>query len=76
MIYTMEFKPRAIRDLKKIPKIDQRTIIGKIEGLGEKLTNHSPEYRLRIGDWRVLFEIDQMKWTGKTGQWNKVVLNH
>jgi mRNA interferase RelE/StbE len=22
------------------------------------LTNHRPEYRLRVGDYRVLFEID------------------
>ncbi|MBI4688494.1 MAG: type II toxin-antitoxin system RelE/ParE family toxin, partial [Nitrospirae bacterium] len=23
----------------------------------KKLTNHTPEYRLRVGDWRVLFEV-------------------
>ncbi|MBI4828428.1 MAG: type II toxin-antitoxin system RelE/ParE family toxin [Nitrospinae bacterium] len=24
----------------------------------KKLTNHSPEYRLRVGDYRVLFDVD------------------
>jgi mRNA interferase RelE/StbE len=24
----------------------------------KKLTNHTPEYRLRIGNYRVLFEIE------------------
>jgi mRNA interferase RelE/StbE len=24
----------------------------------KRLTNHSPEYRLRVGDWRVLFDVD------------------
>lgn len=34
------------------------------DGLGQqvkKLTNHTPEYRLRVGDFRVLFEIDGTK---------------
>jgi mRNA interferase RelE/StbE len=24
----------------------------------KKLTNYTPEYRLRVGDYRVLFEVD------------------
>lgn len=24
----------------------------------KRLTNYSPEYRLRVGDWRVLFNVD------------------
>jgi mRNA interferase RelE/StbE len=24
----------------------------------KRLTNFSPEYRLRVGDWRVLFNVD------------------
>ena len=29
----------------------------------KKLTNFTPEYRLRVGDWRVLFEMDAKKIT-------------
>ena len=29
-----------------------------LQGDVKKLTNHTPEYRLRVGDYRVLFEID------------------
>ena len=25
----------------------------------KRLTNYSPEYRLRVGDWRVLFNVDR-----------------
>lgn len=42
----------------------QRPIRSKIERLSngltgdvKRLTNFSPEYRLRVGDWRVLFNI-------------------
>lgn len=65
MSYEVKFKPLAIKDLKKINKIDQKRIVEKIEILGndlngdvKKLTNFTPEYRLRVGDYRVLFEIE------------------
>ncbi|NTU43356.1 MAG: type II toxin-antitoxin system RelE/ParE family toxin, partial [Nitrospirales bacterium] len=32
----------------------EKGLVGDIK----KLTNHFPGYRLRVGDWRVLFEID------------------
>jgi mRNA interferase RelE/StbE len=60
MKYDIEFKPRAIRDLRTLPKAMQRRIVGGIEGLEadltgdvKRLTNHSPEYRLRVGNYRV-----------------------
>lgn len=65
MNYRIEFKPRAIKDLKGLPELERRRIMFRIEDLGEnlsgdvkKLTNFSPEYRLRVGDYRVLFEIE------------------
>lgn len=68
MIYQIEFKQRAVKDLKSFPKEDVRRIIGKIEDLQndltgdvKKLTNFTPEYRLRVGDYRVLFEIENDK---------------
>ena len=62
----LEFKPRALKDLKKVPKRDQGRILSRIELLAtglegdvKKLTSFTPEYRLRIGAWRVLFEREQ-----------------
>jgi mRNA interferase RelE/StbE len=68
MIYQVEFKPRAIKDLKAIDKSEARHIIEKIElmkidlaGDVKRLTNFTPEFRLRVGDYRVLFETDGEK---------------
>jgi mRNA interferase RelE/StbE len=65
MEYRIQFKPRAIKDLKALPKETVRRIVKKIEALQnnlegdvKKLTNYSPEYRLRVGTYRVLFEVD------------------
>jgi mRNA interferase RelE/StbE len=30
-----------------------------LEGDLKRLTEHTPEYRLRVGDYRVLFEIEE-----------------
>ena len=66
MKYDIEFKPKAIKDLSKLSKDVQKRIINKIEimqdnlqGNIKKLTNFTPEYRLRVGDYRVLFEIEK-----------------
>ena len=63
--YPIEFKPRALKDLRAIPPPDRRRILEKLELLADdlqgdvkKLTNFTPEYRLRVGPWRVLFEVD------------------
>ena len=65
MTYEIEFKPRAIKDLQSIPKRMAQRIIEKIEALRsdlagdvKRLTDFTPEYRLRVGDYRVLFEIE------------------
>jgi mRNA interferase RelE/StbE len=64
--YQIEFKPKAIKDLQKIPVNDRERIINKIEAMQEdlqedvkRLTNFTPEYRLRVGDYRVLFELEE-----------------
>jgi mRNA interferase RelE/StbE len=68
MTYVIEFKPQALKDMKALPSAVKRRIMVKIEALKEdlagdveKLTNHTPEYRLRVGDYRVLFELDGVK---------------
>jgi mRNA interferase RelE/StbE len=68
MKYKVEFKPKSIKDLRKIDKNNQKVIIEKIEKMAhnlsgdiKKLTNYTPEYRLRVGNYRILFEIEDDK---------------
>ncbi len=65
MKYVVEFKPRAVKDLRAIDADDARRIVAKIETLEndlsgdvKRLTNFTPEYRLRVGNYRVLFEME------------------
>ena len=65
MKYSIEFKPKAIKDFRSLPKQIQDKIFEKIQlmendlaGDVKKLTNFTPEYRLRVGNYRVLFEIE------------------
>jgi mRNA interferase RelE/StbE len=66
MRYEVELKPRARKDLRRIAKPDAARIVDALEKLGDnlmgdvkRLTSFAPEYRLRVGDYRVLFEIGQ-----------------
>ena len=68
MKYKVELKPKAIKDLKGLPKTEGKRIIEKLklleddlQGNVKRLTNFTPEYRLRVGEWRVLFEVDDKK---------------
>ena len=65
MLYDLQFKPQAFKDMKRIPHANASVIISKIEqiksGLGgdvKRLKNSFPKYRLRAGVYRVLFEIE------------------
>ena len=65
MKYILAFKPRARKDLKALGTENLRRVLEKIEALADnlagdvkRLTDYTPEYRLRIGDYRVLFGID------------------
>jgi len=66
--YIITFKPKALKDGKRIPEDHLKRIFEAIENLSDglkgdvkHLTNYSPEYRLRVGDYRVLFEIEDEK---------------
>ena len=68
MRYEIEIRKRAEKDLASIPKRDAQNIADKVfaleDGLSgdiKKLAKFSPEYRLRVGDWRVLFEVAKDK---------------
>jgi len=63
--YTIEFKPQAWKDLDRLPGNRAQKIVAKIRrmqngvvGDVKRLTNFSPEYRLRVGNYRVLFAIE------------------
>jgi mRNA interferase RelE/StbE len=63
MRYAIEFRPKALRDLKSLSPAISRRIEQKIQLLSndmagdvKRLVNFTPGYRLRVGDWRVLFQ--------------------
>jgi mRNA interferase RelE/StbE len=61
----INIRSSAIRDLKKLDKQTKERIHEKISELKffpnipnvKRLTNFEPAYRLRIGDYRVLFDV-------------------
>ncbi len=64
MEYRIEFKPKALKDLDSLRRDGARRVVERIyrmrnnlEGDVKHLTNFTPEYRLRVGDFRVLFEL-------------------
>lgn len=66
MRYAVELKPRARKDLRRLSKADAARVIEAMERLEDdlagdvkRLTAFAPEYRLRVGDYRVLFGIEQ-----------------
>jgi len=70
MNHHIEFKPLAIKDLDELQKEMARRVLDKAETLRDslsgdvkRLTNHTQEYRLRVGDYRVLFDVKNDKIT-------------
>jgi mRNA interferase RelE/StbE len=56
MRYEVDIKPKARKDLHDIPKQDAAKIVTALEAMQEdlagdvkRLTNFTPEYRLRVG---------------------------
>jgi len=63
--YEIVIKPLAEKDLRNITRNDSVKILQKIillkndlQGDVKKLTNFTPEYRLRVGNYRVLFDLN------------------
>lgn len=64
-LYKIEFSKRVRKDFKGLPRNDANRILRKIEALAlnprppdsKKLTNDQ-SYRIRIGNYRVLYEIE------------------
>ena len=63
--YAVEFRPRALRALRKLPEVAQRRLLSAIEALADdprpsgvkKLKGGDGIYRLRVGTYRVLYQI-------------------
>ena len=79
MSYRIEFDPKAIEDLKGMPSKVQLQILRKINWLGLNFEQVQPKgltdnlagfYKLRVGDYRVLYEIEgelkviEIAWVG------------
>ena len=67
-MYQVVFLPNALDDLSKLDKSTAKRIISRIEWFSENIENISPTplksrlsgfYKLRIGDWRVIYEISK-----------------
>lgn len=62
----VELKPKAEKDLRTTPQDNRRRVVERLRWLKDDLrgdvkhlSNHFPEYRMRAGDRRVLFEEAQ-----------------
>lgn len=67
--YEVLFTDIALKNLQRYPKHDQRRILARIEELAanpramrnvKRLVEHDVAYRLRVGDYRVLFDQDDI----------------
>ena len=64
MKYQVELKAKAEKDLKSLQKGDFAKVAERLQllesdmqGDVKRLSNHSPEYRMRAGNYRALFEV-------------------
>ncbi len=65
MAYDVQIRPAAWRQLQRLPKALQRRILDRLESLSKnprpigsvKLTGSECTYRVRIGDYRVIYDV-------------------
>ncbi|MBI1955586.1 MAG: type II toxin-antitoxin system RelE/ParE family toxin [Acidobacteria bacterium] len=65
-MYSLIFKPSVEKDLRRIPSSTASRIVECIEGLKKnpfpptvvKLTGAEKLYRLRVRDYRIIYEVD------------------
>lgn len=67
-MYSLEFKERVVKDFNKIPQKGKIKIWDKLQKLKNeplqkntrKLTGRDDEYRIRYGNYRVIYQIDDL----------------
>jgi mRNA interferase RelE/StbE len=65
-VYELKFTPAAVRNWRKFPLLVQQQIAPHLDGLAsdprppgvKKLKGFQNLYRIRIGDYRVIYEIE------------------
>jgi mRNA interferase RelE/StbE len=67
--YTIQFTGAALKSLRRYPQNDQRRILSGIKQLAadplqaanvKRLVDYDISYRLRVGNYRILFERDDI----------------
>ncbi|HXM67030.1 MAG TPA: type II toxin-antitoxin system RelE/ParE family toxin [Candidatus Acidoferrum sp.] len=64
--YAVELKPSARKELESLPDTALARVVRRLESLGHdprpagcrKLKGYKDQWRVRIGDWRVIYIID------------------
>jgi len=64
--YAVELKPSARKELESLPDTVLARVVRKVESLAndprptgcKKLKGYKDQWRIRIGDWRVVYIID------------------
>jgi len=64
--YAVEVKPSTRKELEALPDHVLSRVVRKLEALGDsprpagcrKLKGHKDQWRIRVGDWRVVYIID------------------
>ncbi len=65
MPYRVEVKKSAVKEIAALPKRDQRRVVRAIDALSDeprpegvrKLTGAEDAYRIRVGDYRIIYQI-------------------
>ena len=66
MALDLTYRRRAIKDLRRLPSVDRDRAIARLKAYAEApdAAHHdvihlvgTPHFRLRVGDWRVVFEV-------------------
>jgi mRNA interferase RelE/StbE len=67
--YEIQFTSTVLKSLRRYPQNDQRRIVSQIKQLAanplqaanvKRLVNYDVSYRLRVGNYRILFERDDV----------------
>ena len=64
-MHTIKWRPRAEREFLALPKNIQKLMVPRIDALMadprpagcRKLSNQADRYRIRVGDYRIVYEI-------------------